>query len=70
MVEGKLWGICIMEDFKEQYRRELIYQEIKSNKRTLKGFIWFLAAVAFIWMLTMTGFFSGGQKAYYDSICV
>lgn len=25
-----------MEDFKEQYRRELIYQEIKSNKHTLK----------------------------------
>lgn len=46
-----------MKDFQEQYRRELIYQEIKSNKRTLKGFIWFLASVAFIWLLTVTGFF-------------
>lgn len=46
-----------MEDFKEQYRRELIYQEIKSNKHTLKGFAWFLLAVVFIWLLTVTGFF-------------
>lgn len=46
-----------MEDFKEQYRKELIYQEIKSNKSTLKGFIWFLIAVAFVWLLTVTGFF-------------
>ncbi len=46
-----------MEGFKEQYQQELIYQEIKSNKRTLKSFIWFLLAVAFIWLLTVTGFF-------------
>lgn len=48
---------CMMEDFREQYRKELIYQEIKSNKHTLKGFIWFLIAVAFVWLLTVTDFF-------------
>lgn len=51
-----------MEDFKEQYRRELVYQEIKSNKHTLKGFSWFLIAVAFIWLLTVTGFFEVDKK--------
>lgn len=51
-----------MEDFKEQYQQELIYQEIKSNRRTLKSFIWFLLAVAFIWLLTVTGFFEVDKK--------
>lgn len=51
-----------MEDFKEQYHRELAYQEIKSNKHTLKGFSWFLIAVAFIWLLTVTGFFEVDKK--------
>lgn len=51
-----------MEDFKEQYQQELIYQEIKSNKRTLKGFIWFLITVAFIWLLTVTDFFQVDTK--------
>ncbi|MDD6072102.1 MAG: GGDEF domain-containing protein [Clostridiales bacterium] len=46
-----------MEDFKEQYSRELTYQEIKANKHTVKGFIWFLIAVALVWLLTLTGFF-------------
>lgn len=46
-----------MEDFKEQYFQELAYQEIKSNKHTLKGFSWFLVAVAFIWLLTVADFF-------------
>lgn len=46
-----------MDDFREQYRNELINQEIKSNKYTLKGFVWFIVAVAFIWLLTVTGFF-------------
>lgn len=46
----------MMEDFKEQYLQELDYQEIKSNKRTLKGFSWFLITAAFIWLLTVTGF--------------
>lgn len=46
-----------MEDFIEQYQSELVYQEIKANKRTLKGIGWFLLAVAFIWLLTVTGFF-------------
>ncbi|MCM1046270.1 MAG: GGDEF domain-containing protein [Candidatus Gastranaerophilales bacterium] len=46
-----------MEDFREQYRQELKHQEIKSNKRTLKGFNWFFMAIALIWLLTVTGFF-------------
>lgn len=46
-----------MEDFKEQYRREVLDQEIKANKRTLKGFIWTFAAVGLMWLLTMIDFF-------------
>lgn len=51
-----------MEDFKEQYTQELIYQEIKSNKYTLKGFICFLITLAFIWLLTIIGFFEVDKK--------
>lgn len=51
-----------MEDFKEQYKQELIYQEIKANKHTLKGFVWFLLGVAFIWLLTVTDFFEVDKK--------
>lgn len=46
-----------MEDFKEKYREELIYQEIKANKHTMQGFLWFIAGVAFIWLLTIASFF-------------
>ena len=46
-----------MEDFAEQYRREVLEQEIKSNKRTLKGFFWTFAAVGLMWLLTVIGFF-------------
>lgn len=46
-----------VDDFKTQYEQELLYQEIAANKNTLKGFIWFLLAVALVWILTMTGFF-------------
>lgn len=51
-----------MEDFKEQYQQELTYQEMRSNKHTLKGFIWFLMAVAFIWLLTVADFFEVDKK--------
>lgn len=51
-----------MDDFKEQYRQELIFQEIKSNKHTLRGFLWFLLAVALIWLLTVTGFFEVDKR--------
>lgn len=51
-----------MEDFREQYQQELVYQEIKSNKYTLKGFCWFLLAVAFIWLLTVADFFEVDKK--------
>lgn len=30
--------IQMMDEFKEQYDQELDYQEIKSNRYTLKGF--------------------------------
>lgn len=46
-----------MEDFAEQYRREVLEQEIKSNKRTLKGFFWTFATVGLMWLLTVVGFF-------------
>ena len=52
----------IMDDFKEQYRQELIFQEIKSNKHTLRGFLWFLLALSLIWLLTMTGFFAVDKR--------
>lgn len=50
-----------MEDFKEKYRKELLYQEVKANKYTLKGIAWFLITVAFIWLLTVTGIFEIDQ---------
>jgi len=40
-----------------QYEQELALQEINANKRILKGFIWFLISVAFIWILNTIGFF-------------
>ena len=51
-----------MEDFKEQYRREVVEQEIKANRRTLKGFLWTFAAVGFMWLLTMVNFFEVDKK--------
>lgn len=51
-----------MDDFKEQYLHELDYQEIKSNRYTLKGFCWFFLAVALIWLLTVLGFFEVDKK--------
>lgn len=46
-----------MDVLQKQYQQELVYQEIKSNKYTLKGFLLFFLALAFIWILTITGFF-------------
>ena len=44
-------------DFKTQYEQEILYQEVSANRNTLKGFLWFLIAVALIWFLTMINFF-------------
>jgi len=44
-------------DFKTQYEQELLQQEITANKNTLKGFVWFLLAVALVWIFTMINFF-------------
>lgn len=51
-----------MEEFREQYSQELAYQEIRANKYTLQGFIWFLAAEALVWLLNITGFFEVDKK--------
>lgn len=47
-----------IENFIAQYEQELISQEVNANKRILNGFVWFLAAVALVWVLTITGFFN------------
>lgn len=62
-----------MEDFKEQYRKELLYQEIKSNRYTLKGFLWFIVGLAFVWLLTVIGFFQVNKNLVtiaFISTCV
>jgi len=46
------------ENFIAQYEQELVSQEIGANKRILNGFIWFLGAVALVWILTIIGFFN------------
>lgn len=46
-----------IEDFRTQYEQELIYQETNANKRTIKGFAWFLLAVGFVWVFTMLDIF-------------
>lgn len=46
-----------MDNLQRQYRQELICQEMKANERTLKGFVWFLLATAFMWVLTVIGLF-------------
>lgn len=51
-----------VEKFITQYEQELLSQEINSNKRTLNGFLWFLAAVGLIWLLTVTDFFEIDKK--------
>lgn len=46
-----------MTAFKEQYSKEIHNQEIKSNKRTLKGFMWLFGLLFVIWLFTMEGLF-------------
>lgn len=53
-----------MEDFKEQYTRELFYQEKRADKYTLHGFVWFLAVEGLVWLLNLTGFFEVDQKLF------
>lgn len=47
-----------VETFIAQYEQETITQEVNANKRILNGFIWFLAAIALVWVLTITNFFN------------
>ncbi len=52
----------MMANFMEQYQNELTYQEIRSNRYTIKGYCWFLMATAFMWLLTVTGFFEVDKR--------
>ena len=47
-----------IDNFIVQYEQELAAQEISANKRILNGFVWFLGAVALVWVLTIVGFFN------------
>ena len=47
-----------IENFIVQYEQELHNQELNANKRILNGFIWFLGAVALVWLLTLIGVFN------------
>lgn len=42
-----------MLDYQAQYRTELHNQEAKSNRRTLRIFLWIFVALAAIWLLTV-----------------
>ena len=46
-----------MENYQEQYKRELHQQEINSNLRTLKGFLWIFATILVLWLLTLLRIF-------------
>ena len=52
-----------MEDHQKQFQEELQRQEIKSNKRTLQGFLWFFAAMTLIYVLTVVNFFVVDQSS-------
>lgn len=44
-------------DYEKQFEQELIYQEIASNRYTIKGIFWFIVAMGFVWFLTAIRFF-------------
>ena len=46
-----------MENYQEQCNSELRNQEIKSNMRTLTGFMWMMIAITLMWLLTLVRFF-------------
>lgn len=46
-----------MDILQKQFQSEIEAQEMKSNRYTLKGFVWFILAVGFVWLLTILGFF-------------
>ena len=51
-----------MENYQEQYKQELHQQEINSNLRTLKGFLWIFVTILILWLLTLVGSFIHIQK--------
>ena len=46
-----------MENYQEQYNQELHQQEINSNLRTLKGFLWLCVTILILWLLALVGIF-------------
>ena len=40
---------------KEQFKRELVQQEIQANKRILAGFRYFTTTYVAVWFLSMVG---------------
>lgn len=46
-----------MENYQEQYKQELHQQEINSNLRTLKGFVWIFVTILVLWLLTLVRVF-------------
>lgn len=46
-----------INDYKKQFEQELAYQEIASNKYTLKGIFWFLITMGLVWGLAAIRFF-------------
>ena len=53
-----------MENYQEQYKQELHQQEINSNLRTLKGFLWIFVTILILWLLTLVG---GCRNLYHGS---
>ena len=43
-----------VENFIVQYEQETVAKEINANKRILNSFVWVLAAIALLWILTLT----------------
>lgn len=53
-----------MENYQEQCNSELRNQEIKSNMRTLTGFMWMMIAITLMWLLTLVRFFDVNAEVF------
>lgn len=53
-----------MENYQEQCNTELRNQEIKSNQRTLTGFMWMMIAITVMWVLTLVRFFDVNTEVF------
>ena len=59
-----------MSDFKEQYDKELKYQEEKSNKYTLNGVVLFIAMELVIWALNVVGIFEIDKRTITVAVII